>query len=189
MSSIRRGALGTTRHTVIVSQDFIAASINSKPWNIFYWVVHSSVGDAGVVGRKLAVDFYGLNCPVGGGCPWGKCGTKADVTLNIAARYFALKELLANPCVHKTVYTKISCCIGQSKCLVAYFDEKHELFKQEQMDIVPSGIIHKLGLDGSGCNDMFFRLCRDGLFTYVDTLARSEARIKGAITPGMWESA
>ena len=148
-------------------------------------MVHSSVGDAGVVGRKLAVDFYGLNCPVGGGCPWGKCGTKADVTLNIAARYFALKELLANLGMHKTVYTKISCCIGQSKCLVAYLDEKHELFKQEQMDIVPSGIIHKLGLDGSGCNDMFFRLCRNDLFAYADILAQNEAGIDGAITPGM----
>ena len=153
------------------------------------YVVHSSVGDAGVVGRKLAVDFYGLNCPVGGGCPWGKCGTKADVTLNIAARYFALKELLANQGVHKTVYAKISCCIGQSRCLVAYLDEKHELFKQEQMDIVPSGIIHKFSLDGSGCNDMFFRLCRNGLFTYADILALSEAGIDGVIAPGMWGNA
>jgi len=146
-------------------------------------VVHSSVGDAGVVGRKLAVDFYGLNCPVGGGCPWGKCGTKADVTLNIAARYFALKELLAGPGEHKMVYTKISCCIGQSKCLVAYLDEKYELFKQEQMDIVPSGIIHKLGLDGSGWGDMFFRLCRNDLFAYADILAQNEAGIDGANTP------
>ena len=150
------------------------------------YVVHSSVGDAGVVGRKLAVDFYGLNCPVGGGSPWGKCGTKADVTLNIAARYFALKELLANPGKHKTVYTKIACCIGQSKCLAAYFDERHELFKEEQMIIVPSQIIHKFRLDGSGCGDMFFRLCQQDLFAYADILTQSEAGVEGAITPDMW---
>ncbi len=139
------------------------------------YVVHSSVGDAGVVGRKLAVDFYGLNCPVGGGSPWGKDATKADLTLNLAARYFALKELLANPGKHKTVYTKIACCIGQSKCLVAYFDERHGLFKEDQMDIVPSEIIHKFRLDGSGCEDMFFRLCQQDLFAYADILAQSEA--------------
>lgn len=139
------------------------------------YVVHSSVGDAGVVGRKLAVDFYGLNCPVGGGSPWGKCGTKADVTLNLAARYFALKELLTNQAQHKAVYTKIACCIGQSKCLVAYFDEKHGLFKEEQLDIVPAQIIHDFGLDGSVCDDMFFRLCRHDLFEHVDLLALKEA--------------
>jgi len=150
------------------------------------YVVHSSVGDAGVVGRKLAVDFYGLNCPVGGGSPWGKDATKADVTLNIAARYFALKELLANPGKHKTVYTKIACCIGQSKCLVAYFDEKHELFKEEQMDIIPSQIIQKFGLDGSVGSDMFFRLCQQDLFAYVDILAQSEAGVEGAITTDIW---
>jgi hypothetical protein len=83
------------------------------------------------------------------------------------------------------VYTKISCCIGQSKCLVAYFNEKHELFKQEQIDIVPSEIIHKLRLDGSGWGDMFFRLCRQGLFAYADILALSESGIDGVITPEM----
>ena len=150
------------------------------------YVVHSSVGDTGVVGRELAVDFYGLNCPVGGGSPWGKDATKADVTLNIAARYFALKELLANPGKHKTVYTKIACCIGQSKCLVAYFDERHELFKEEQIDIAPSQIIHKFGLDGSVSNDMFFRLYHQDLFAYADILAQREAGVEGAIAPDMW---
>ena len=150
------------------------------------YVIHSSVGDAGVVGRKLAVDFYGLNCPVGGGSPWGKCATKADVTLNIAARYFALKELLANPGKHRTVYCKIACCIGQSKCLVAYFDENHKVFKQDQVDIIPSEITRKFRLNGSGCADMFFRLCQQDLFAYVDFLAQSEAGIKDAAGAAMW---
>lgn len=139
------------------------------------YMVHSSVGDAGVVGRKLAVDFYGLNCPVGGGSPWGKDATKADLTLNLAARYFALKELLANSEKHKTVYTKIACCIGQSKCLVAYLDERHNVYRQDQMEIIPSHIIHKFGLDGSVCDGMFFRLCRQDLFEYVDLLAQRDA--------------
>ena len=135
------------------------------------YVIHSSVGDAGVVGRKLAVDFYGLNCPIGGGSPWGKDATKADVTLNIAARYFALKELLSNP-ERETVYCKIACCIGQSKCLIAYSDENHKVFKQEQRDIVPSEIIHTFGLDGTASDSMFFTLCKQDLFSYVDFLAQ-----------------
>lgn len=135
------------------------------------FVIHSSVGDAGVVGRKLAVDFYGLNCPIGGGATFGKDATKADVTLNLAARYFALKELLAKPDL-RTVYCKISCCIGQSKCLISYSDYTHNVYKQEEKILGPSDLIHKFRLDGSYRPDMFFWLCRDGLFSYVDWLAR-----------------
>lgn len=36
------------------------------------YVTHSSIGDCGVTGRKLAVDFYGGNCPIGGGCVDGE---------------------------------------------------------------------------------------------------------------------
>ena len=133
------------------------------------YVIHSTMGDAGVVGRKLAVDFYGLNCPIGGGTTWGKDGTKADVTLNIAARYFALREILENP-DNKAIYTKLACCIGQSKCLVSFFNEKHEVYKEEQKDIIPSEITHKFGLDGS-VPGMYWSLCENGLFHYVDELA------------------
>lgn len=142
------------------------------------YVIHSSVGDAGVVGRKLAVDFYGLNCPIGGGATFGKDATKADVTLNIAARYLALKELLSSGGKYSVVYTKIACCIGQSKCLVAYFDENNDVFKQEAIDIIPSKAIHKFGLDGSVREDMFFSLCQNGLFWHVDELAQRECGCK-----------
>ena len=152
------------------------------------YVIHSSVGDAGVVGRKLAVDFYGLNCPIGGGSPYGKDATKADVTLNIAARYFALKELLSNP-ERRIVYCKIACCIGQSKCLVTYFDENHKVYKQATQNIVPSEIIHKFKLDGTGSDDMFFWLCKEGLFSYVDFLACDEAGVEDCITASMWAKA
>ena len=155
------------------------------------YVIHSSVGDAGVVGRKLAVDFYGLNCPIGGGSPWGKDGTKADVTLNIAARYFALQELLKNP-ERTTVYCKIACCIGQSQCLISYSDENHKVFKQEAQIIVPSHIIHKFGLDGAVSDSMFFTLCKQDLFSYVDFLAQygqNGVGIKGVHSESMWSKA
>lgn len=54
------------------------------------YVSHSSIADCGITGRKLAVDFYGGNCRIGGGSPWIKGGTEADLTLNIHARKLAL---------------------------------------------------------------------------------------------------
>ena len=55
------------------------------------YVTHGPVGDCGTTGRKLAVDFYGGNCKIGGGNPWGKDATKADLTLNMLARFCALE--------------------------------------------------------------------------------------------------
>lgn len=50
------------------------------------YVKHGPIGDCGITGRKLAVDFYGGNCRIGGGSPWTKDGTKADLSLNLLAR-------------------------------------------------------------------------------------------------------
>lgn len=136
------------------------------------YVIHSTVGDAGVVGRKLAVDFYGLNCPIGGGTTWGKDGTKADVTLNLYARYRSLKTILVRGGVFDKVYTKIGCCIGRSKCLLSQEDQDHKVFNEETIDIIPSETTKLLGLDGSVPN-MFWSLCEDGLFHYIDKLAIS----------------
>ena len=46
------------------------------------YTCHSAVADCGITGRKLACDFYSTACPVGGGAPWTKDATKADLTLN-----------------------------------------------------------------------------------------------------------
>ena len=137
------------------------------------YVIHSTVGDAGVVGRKLAVDFYGLNCPIGGGTTWGKDGTKADVTLNLYARYRSLKTILARGGVFDKVYTKIGCCIGQSKCLLSQEDQDHKVFNEETIDIIPSETTKLFGLDGSVPN-MFWSMCENGLFHFVDSVALSQ---------------
>lgn len=139
------------------------------------YVIHSSVGDAGVVGRKLAVDFYGLNCPIGGGTTWGKDGTKADVTLNLAARYHSLFTMLRNPGKYKKVFTKISCCIGRSKCLVVQTDENGNVIASSHEDMIPSQLIAKFGLNGACFGDMFFTMCEGGLFLHVDNVAKQYA--------------
>lgn len=134
------------------------------------YVIHSTIGDAGVVGRKLAVDFYGLNCPIGGGTTWGKDGTKADVTLNLYARYRSLKTMIGRKGVFQKVFTKIGCCIGQSKCLLSQEDQDHKVFNEETLDIIPSETTKLFGLDSS-VPGMFWSLCENGLFHHVDKIA------------------
>lgn len=73
------------------------------------YVQHSSMADCGTTGRKLAVDFYGGNCIIGGGSPWTKDASKADLTLNIVARDLARMFAKQNK---KPVYTKLACRIG-----------------------------------------------------------------------------
>ena len=132
------------------------------------YVIHSTVGDAGVVGRKLAVDFYGLNCPIGGGTTWGNDGTKADVTLNIAARYSAMLQMNET---NKTTFCKISCCIGKSECLLSFFEKNcDEPYYEDRVTLLPSELTRKFGLDGSVPN-MFWSMCENGLFHHVDKLA------------------
>ena len=52
------------------------------------------------------------------------------------------------------------------------FDENHRLLNEHQRDIIPSAAINLFGLDVSVRKDMFFHMCRDGLFSYVDEVAK-----------------
>lgn len=77
---------------------FIVKTLGAMPDNLIIngtgaFKTHSSVADCGVTGRKLACDFYGTAAPIGGGSPWTKDSSKADVTLNIYARRLALQYL------------------------------------------------------------------------------------------------
>lgn len=122
------------------------------------YVAHGPIADCGTTGRKLVVDFYGCNSPIGGGSPWGKDPTKADVTLNVYARHKALEGmkrygLPAMRCL-------ISCCIGRRDIRVALFDGANRLVESYTESEPPSHIIETLGLDGPVYADM----CRDGLF-------------------------
>lgn len=65
--------------------DFIIETLNEKPKNIIIngtgtYQYHSSIADCGVTGRKLACDFYGVTCPIGG----GSLGPKMLVKLMLA---------------------------------------------------------------------------------------------------------
>ena len=122
------------------------------------FVRHSSLADCGVTGRKLAVDLYGGNCRIGGGSPWTKDGSKADLTLNIHARKLALDFMRQNRL--RGVHTAVSCSIGSPEIEVSYQDGHGHELKTERMEARPSELIRKYGLD----KPVFTRLCREGLF-------------------------
>lgn len=126
---------------------------------------HGPIADSGTTGRKLAVDFYGNNAPIGGGSPWTKDGTKADLTLNLYARQRAIQELkkytLKN--AHHCLY-QLCCCIGRSNLIgtCRLYDDFGVLIESfsEELDIKPSELIEKYGLK----KPIYFNMCRDGMF-------------------------
>ena len=122
------------------------------------YVRHSSMADCGTTGRKLAVDFYGGNCQVGGGSPWTKDASKADLTLNLYARHKALRYVLE----HNVPYCRcaISCCIGKSQIEIWLYDERNNLIESYIENRKPEEIIEKFGLR----KPVFASLCREGLF-------------------------
>lgn len=142
---------------------FIVLALGEEPENIIVngtgtYKYHSSVADCGVTGRKLACDFYETACPIGGGSPWTKDASKADVTLNFYARKLALEYLQDND----ECFVYLSSCISRSELPSAVMKTvKHGVVTEHslQIDKKPSEIITELGLN----KPVFARLCRDGL--------------------------
>lgn len=74
------------------------------------WSVGGFEADTGLTGRKLAVDNYGTEVPVGGGCFSGKDATKVDRSAAYMARYLACRQLEATGA--KEVYVRLAYAIG-----------------------------------------------------------------------------
>lgn len=123
------------------------------------YIKHASIGDCGTTGRKLAVDFYGGNCRIGGGCPWTKDPTKADLTLNLYARILA-KEALRKHNLD-TAYVSIGCCIGKSDIDVTIYDNKNNIVDSYTYAVKPKEIIKKYNLD----KPIYADLCMNGLWS------------------------
>ena len=142
---------------------FIIMSLGEEPENIIVngtgkYTRHSSIADCGVTGRKLACDFYSASAPIGGGCPWGKDASKADVTLNLYARKLALKYLQDND----ECFVYLSSCIGRSELPSAVVKTvkrcvpRHSYLKITKQ---PAELIAELGLNTS----IYAYLCKNGL--------------------------
>ncbi len=147
--------------------DFIIETLGKKPKHIIVngtgiYTYHSSIADCGITGRKLAVDFYSTACPIGGGSPWTKDASKADLTLNIYARKLALQYLKDND--ESFVY--LSSCIGKSKlpsATVKVVKNGVETTNNIVISKTPSEIIDELGLQ----KPVFKTLCKNGLFSLL----------------------
>ena len=126
------------------------------------YVRHASAGDCGTTGRKLAVDFYGGNCRVGGGAVFGKDPSKADVTLNIYARHLALQMLKKSGA--DTVYCAIDCCIGRREIGIVYLDGHLDEIATSGDSRPAREVIEELGLRAP----VWAFKCRNGLFAVPD---------------------
>ena len=123
---------------------------------------HGPLADSGITGRKLVVDFYGGSCQIGGGSPWTKDGTKADLTLNLYARYLALKFLKDNN-LNEPVFCDIACSIGRREIDICLHDAHGVLFKQYKEVKSPKELIKFFKLD----TPIYAELCRNGLFSRI----------------------
>ena len=130
--------------------DFICETLEQKPKNIIVngtgrYTYHSSVADCGITGRKLACDFYSTAAPIGGGAPWTKDASKADLTLNLYARKIAIENLSDND----ECFVYLSSCIGRSEMPSAVIKTiKDGITKTKNIVInkTPSEIISELNL-------------------------------------------
>lgn len=121
------------------------------------YVAHSSIADCGTTGRKLAVDFYGGNCKIGGGSPWTKDASKADLTLNLAARRLAVEYALE----HKTdVTVSLACCIGKQEVDFIAQDAAGNTIAEGVMRLDPQTLRDKFKLS----TPIYASMCRWGLF-------------------------
>lgn len=121
------------------------------------YVQHSPIADCGTTGRKLAVDFYGGSCRIGGGSPWTKDGSKADLTLNLVARKMAKQFAEKYGC---DVYTSLACCIGKQEVDVSVCDAAGNILWEGTETINPAERRKAFKLD----TPIYASMCRWGLF-------------------------
>jgi|TARA_B100000073_G_scaffold195029_1_gene161540 S-adenosylmethionine synthetase len=109
------------------------------------WNIGGFTADAGVTGRKLAVDNYGPRVPLGGGAFSGKDCTKVDRSAAYMARRIAVDILEERPEVQE-VFVQLAYAIGYNEPLQAsaIVDGEHEFIKG--YDLSPKGIIDFLEL-------------------------------------------
>lgn len=143
--------------------EFIISVLGEKPDNIIVngtgrYTYHGPIADCGITGRKLACDFYSTACPIGGGSPWTKDATKADLTLNIYARKLACENLGDND----ECFVYLSSCIGRSELpsgLIKTVKNGVTEYRDMWSNQKPSTLIRAYGLD----TPIYTQLCKKGI--------------------------
>lgn len=142
--------------------DFVIDTLGQTPKQLIIngtgaYTYHSSIADCGITGRKLACDFYSTSCAIGGGSPWTKDPSKADLTLNLYARKLAKEYLKDND----ECFVYLSSCIGKSElpsALVKTIKDGTTCFTNISVNLKPSEIIEELNLK----RPIFANLCKQG---------------------------
>ena len=108
------------------------------------WNIGGFTADAGLTGRKLAVDNYGPRVPLGGGAFSGKDSTKVDRSAAYMARRIAV-DLLEERTAQEVI-VQLAYAIGYNEPLQAsaVVDGQHEFIRG--YDLSPQGIIDFLEL-------------------------------------------
>lgn len=108
------------------------------------WGIGGFDADAGLTGRKLAVDNYGPRIPLGGGAFSGKDPSKVDRSAAYAARKVAVDYLRARKAHEVTV--RIAYAIGVAEPLEATVIIDGVPEAVEGYNLTPNGIIEWLDL-------------------------------------------
>ena len=112
------------------------------------WEIGGFDADAGLTGRKIAVDNYGPRVPIGGGAFSGKDATKVDRSAAYMARLIAVNYLKKYTKVNE-VQVQLSYAIGHDQPIqaTAMFDNNPlTVLKINEYDLSPLGIIRYLDL-------------------------------------------
>lgn len=108
------------------------------------WEIGGFDADAGLTGRKLAVDNYGPRIPVGGGAFSGKDPSKVDRSAAYMARKIAIDYL--NDRNAKEVYVRLAYAIGVAEPMEVTVVIDGVAEQVEGYDVTPNGIIAGLDL-------------------------------------------
>lgn len=109
------------------------------------WVQGGFDADTGLSGRKIVIDNYGPEIPIGGGSFSGKDCTKVDRSGAYMARKIAVDIIKSGKA--KEVFVKVAYAIGKAEPVMAvvFLDGKEENI--EGYDLTPKGIKKMLALE------------------------------------------
>jgi S-adenosylmethionine synthetase len=108
------------------------------------WKIGGFDADAGLTGRKLAVDNYGPRIPVGGGAFSGKDPSKVDRSAAYMARKIAIDYLKARQATE--VFVRLAYAIGVAEPMEVTVIVDGIAEKGVGYDVTPNGIIDSLDL-------------------------------------------
>lgn len=108
------------------------------------WQVGGFDADAGLTGRKLAVDNYGPRIPIGGGAFSGKDPSKVDRSAAYIARKIAVDYLKKRNATE--VFVRLAYAIGHDQPLEATVSIDGHQERVDDYDLSPNGIVETLRL-------------------------------------------